>query len=190
MSEVNSERVVAAVPNYNMGVHCAKLVGQLLQQDYDHVYVLDDASTDGSQQAMEPFKDNDRFKFVAGTENLGVGSNRNRILEYEQHGFVHFLDADMMPEDFDGKKVILKAFARHPGAGAIGLRVKNPDDSQYGFNFGPVMNGTGYFLDHAWKKHNKNPSSVQARILKKVFGNGWKISGPICILKTRSVNMW
>jgi hypothetical protein len=38
--------VIAAIPNYNMGEHFRRLLTQLVNQDYDRIFVLDDASTD------------------------------------------------------------------------------------------------------------------------------------------------
>src|SRR5512146_381971 len=86
--------VVVAIPNYNMADSLTVLLPQVLLQDYDDVYVLDDASTDHSRDGAEVYKPDGRF--VAGSENIGPGGNRSRIIDaLSRQAIIHFLDADM-----------------------------------------------------------------------------------------------
>ena len=49
--------VVPAIPNYNMGDNLRRLLPQALAQNYDTVFVLDDASTDHSVDVVSEFGD-------------------------------------------------------------------------------------------------------------------------------------
>jgi GT2 family glycosyltransferase len=90
---MNRLPVVAAVPNYNMGEQLGELLPTLVSGGYDAVFVLDDASTDGSHEIVESL-DND-IHFVSDGVNKGAGSNRNRILGALSHdAIIHFVDAD------------------------------------------------------------------------------------------------
>ena len=71
--------VVAAIPNYNMGQQLAALLPELAQQDYADVFVLDDASTDGSREVVEGFNHGSGVHFVAGAENKGAGPTRGSV---------------------------------------------------------------------------------------------------------------
>jgi GT2 family glycosyltransferase len=170
----NHERVVAAIPNYNMAVTCGSLVAQLLVQDYNHVYVLDDNSTDESPELAKKYSGEDRFTFVAGAENIGAGGNRNRIIDYEKQGIVHFLDADMELTEPNMTQTLRAAFVRHEDAGIIGFRVRNTDGSQYGYNFGPLAKWPRDMATVlSWKTHKRIPKSA-ARVLEKVFHKNWQ----------------
>jgi GT2 family glycosyltransferase len=170
-----NERIVAAIPNYNMGKHAVKLAERLLKQPYDHVYILDDKSTDNSKQLAEKLKGSKRFTFVAGTDNVGAGPNRNRILDYEKQGIVHFMDADVMPVHNDTYEVIQKAFERHPDAAVVVLRVKNPNGSQYEYNFGTWLRIPEDILTvNTWRLNKKLPKKLGDATVKKMFQKRWK----------------
>src|SRR5882724_6321869 len=99
--------VIAAIPNYNMADSLTELLPQLLKQGYDHIYVLDDASTDNSVEVTRRF--GPQVTVIAGEHNLRSGGNRNRILEaHPEECIIHFLDADIRLEADD-----IPAQARH-----------------------------------------------------------------------------
>ncbi len=153
------ERIVAAIPNYNMGEHAAALGKLLLCQDYDHVYVLDDCSTDDSLAQLQKVQDK-RFTVVEGEINVGAGAVRNRILDYEHHGYVHFLDADVVPLSKAMPEAVVAAFGRHPDAGVLGFRVKNPDGSQYQHNYGPLITNPSFLASVPYSKASRRWPSV------------------------------
>ncbi|WP_231737482.1 glycosyltransferase [Mycobacterium sp. IS-1742] len=138
----NRERlpIVAAIPNYNMGGHLRRLLPQVLEQGYDHVFVLDDASTDDSVDVVGGF--GDAVTMVRSGANQGAGANRNQIIgQVDDATVIHFIDADMDIATPRAATVGRELFARYAaqGVGAIGGLVRRADGSQEPFNYGPVF---------------------------------------------------
>ncbi len=132
--------VVAAVPNYNMGDSLRRLLPQLLDQGYDRIFVLDDASNDDSAEAVGEF--GDKVTFVASPVNRGAGANRNQILEHvDDATLIHFVDADMDLLTRGTAAVARDLAARYAGrgVGVIGGLVCRVDGSQEPHNFGPLF---------------------------------------------------
>ncbi|HVV25976.1 MAG TPA: glycosyltransferase family 2 protein [Candidatus Saccharimonadales bacterium] len=126
--------VVAAIPNYNMADSLNALLSQVLEQEYDDVYVLDDASSDHSQEVAESW--GSAVHFIAGRENLGAGGNRNRIIgALGRQALIHFLDADMILET-ERTPEIAREIMR-PDAAFVGGLVKEHNGLQLIFNYGP-----------------------------------------------------
>jgi GT2 family glycosyltransferase len=162
-----------AIPNYNMATQLERLLPTVVNRGYEHVYIFDDHSTDNSEQVVSTFQ-TQGVSFVGSTENKGAASMRNRILEYQQKGIVHFLDSDVTLEGSGNvTNSIRDAFERHPEAGAIGFRVLNPDNSQYDWNFGPkrkLFDGlTWRSLD--WYEQTEN--NICKRVLRHLFKQRW-----------------
>lgn len=135
MPKTPHQEVVAVVPNYNMAGSLKDLLPSLVKQGYDHIYVLDDASTDDSLQVARSFKD---ITVVAGQENRGSGANRNRILEVlpdDSNAIIHFIDADTTLDTPHAPKIARGLFADSRTV-AVGCLVKNLDGSRLLWNWG------------------------------------------------------
>lgn len=170
-------KVFLAIPNYNMGIQLARLLDSVIGCGYDHIYVLDDCSTDNSRQVAERYKEHGTT-FVSTDSNVGAAATRNRILEFQQEGIVHFLDADMELIDSDNTPSTIKAmFERHKDAAAAGFRVRNPDGTQFEWNFGPRRNIMDWFTYHSWEWHkkvkNRGLRKLLATMFKKQWGGWW-----------------
>ncbi|MDY6811680.1 MAG: glycosyltransferase family 2 protein [Actinomycetota bacterium] len=130
--------VIAAIPNYNMADNLRRLLRQVLdEQDYDAVFVLDDASSDHSGDVAREF--GDAVTFVWGRQNSGAGANRNQIIDVVDDGaIIHFIDADMELETPRAAEVARDLFAHYAprGVGAIGGLVVRQDGTQEPHNFG------------------------------------------------------
>lgn len=127
--------VVAAIPNYNMADSLSELLPQVLEQGYDDVYVLDDASTDHSHETVGKFSND--LNYVSGKENLGAGGNRSRILgRIGQKAIIHFIDADMRLET-ERIPEVANEIMPSSGIGFIGGLVKSEAGQQIFWNFGP-----------------------------------------------------
>ena len=132
--------VVAAIPNYNMGGHLRRLLPQVLGQNYDAVFVLDDASTDHTVDVVREFGDD--VKFVCSGENRGAGANRNQIIDHVADDvIIHFVDADMDLETSETPLIARTLVERYreQGVGAIGGLVSRNDGIQEPYNYGPVF---------------------------------------------------
>jgi len=127
--------VIAAIPNYNMAESLQRLLPQVLKQGYEHIYVLDDASTDNSREVVAAF--GPAITFVAGQENLCSGGNRNRILEVlPTNAIIHFLDADTELEGSNVAQTIQGLF-QGSSLKIVGGLVKTPGGTQQIWNYGP-----------------------------------------------------
>ncbi|WP_236950153.1 glycosyltransferase family 2 protein [Mycobacterium sp. MS1601] len=132
--------VVAAIPNYNMGQSLQRLLPQVLNQGYDRVLVLDDASTDTSVDVVAGF--GGAVEMVRSPVNQGAGANRNQVLgQVEDSDLIHFIDADMDLATEHIGSLARDLYTRYAaqGVGAVGGLVSRADGSQEPFNFGPVF---------------------------------------------------
>jgi GT2 family glycosyltransferase len=136
--------VVAAIPNYNMGDNLHRLLPQVLAQDYDGVYVLDDASTDHSADVVRDFGSD--ITLVRSRHNRGAGANRNQIIDQvDDRTLIHFIDADMELQTIGIPATAREVFARYTdqGVGLIGGLVCRLDGSQEPHNYGAVFSAWG-----------------------------------------------
>ncbi|MGH7157878.1 MAG: glycosyltransferase family 2 protein [Candidatus Saccharimonadales bacterium] len=134
--------VIAAIPHYNMPDTLKRLLGQVLSQGYSQVYVLDDNSKNCRiEDIIKPF--GKAVKLISGKQNVGAGSNRNRILEApasELRGAIlHFIDADCTLVTKDIPATARRLFADNPVLGAVGGLILNANGSKYPSNFSPHM---------------------------------------------------
>ncbi|WP_264000022.1 glycosyltransferase family 2 protein [Mycobacterium yunnanensis] len=132
--------VVAAVPNYNMAEHLDRLLPQLLRQGYDHVFVLDDGSTDGSVEVAAKYGAG--VTVVRHAANRGAAANRNQILTcVAGETLIHFVDSDMEVHTDEVAETARKLAAQYEtfGVGVIGGLVCRSDGWQEPFNYGPVF---------------------------------------------------
>ncbi len=129
--------VVAAIPNYNMGQQLAALLPELTSQGYADVFVLDDASTDGSREVVENFNHGSGVHFVTVAENKGAGPTRNLIigaLGYD--AIIHFMDADVTLKTERIPEVVYDVMPTGP-VGFVGGLLLTPEGIQSVWNYGP-----------------------------------------------------
>lgn len=128
-------RLIVAIPNYNGGKNLGHLLPQLLDEDFDAIYVLDDASTDNSLELLYEFSE--RVEVVEGEKNLGPGGNRNRIIPYIQDDdIVMFMDADMVLKTRNVRSIAMGLFKQGKNVGLIGGGILNKRGKPMGFNYG------------------------------------------------------
>ncbi len=131
MAKIN---VVAAIPAYNAAKTLPRLLDELIQQNYDEIFVLDDASSDATIKVAKSY--GSKVRVIAGKQNVGSGANRNRIIGQTEPAIIHFIDADMLLLSKDTPNIIRK-LEWPKDAAYIGGVVRNPDGTQNPFNYGP-----------------------------------------------------
>lgn len=109
-------RVSICIPNYNHGMFIGKAIQSVLDQTYQdfEIIVVDDCSTDNSEEVIKSFKD-PRIKFFRNERNLGMVPNTNKALKLAKGEFIGILNSD----DYYGQKMIetaLKMF-ENPSVG-------------------------------------------------------------------------
>lgn len=84
------------LPVYNSENFLCRAIKSVLNQSYHNweLIIINDGSTDNSEQIIEEIKKNDsRIKYIY-QENSGAGAARNIGLKYSKGDFVAFLDSD------------------------------------------------------------------------------------------------
>lgn len=111
------------IVNYNVKYfleQCLLSVQKAMQGMEAEVWVIDNASTDGSKAYLEP-----RFpavKFCWNTENIGFGRACNQGLAQSTGKYILFLNPDtIVPEDCF--TACINFFNQTPDAGAVGIRM-------------------------------------------------------------------
>jgi hypothetical protein len=105
-------RVSAIVPTYNTRAHVRAAVDSLLGQSFEalEVIVIDDASSDGSTEALADLAD-PRLRIVRHRRNQGLSGARNTGLGLARGEYVALLDADdvALPRRFERQVALLDA---------------------------------------------------------------------------------
>ena len=92
---VGRPTVSVVIATYNRAHLIARAIGSVLDQTYTdfEVIVVDDASTDDTEQVVKEFRDS-RVLYARHHENKGGGSARNTGIGLAQGEYVAFLDSD------------------------------------------------------------------------------------------------
>src|ERR1700682_2717826 len=94
--------------------------GCSLPVDSTEVFIVDNASSDGSPDFLEPlFPD---FSFIRNIENNGFAKANNQALRLCKGDFVLFLNPDIILAE-DSLDLCLSFFKDYPDAGALGVRM-------------------------------------------------------------------
>lgn len=92
------------------------------------IIVVDNASGDGSADMVRNcFPE---VKLIEAGSNLGFGKANNMAIPYSTGRYVLFLNPDTIMLK-DTTKRVLEFMEDNPGVGALGCRMKSPDDSQF-----------------------------------------------------------
>ncbi|MBV8981388.1 MAG: glycosyltransferase family 2 protein [Acidimicrobiia bacterium] len=121
-------RVSAVVVNYNAREHLLDCIRSLRADGVGEIIVVDNASTDGSVEAVRRI-DPDVVVVPTGG-NLGFGSAANRGLAVARAEYVTVLNPDAVVEG-GTIKTLAEALDADPGLGAVAPRVDNPDGTLY-----------------------------------------------------------
>ena len=131
--------VSVVIPTYNCASFLREAIQSVQSQDYKNteIIVVDDGSTDNTDEVLKPFLDTIT---VIKQTNQGVSSARNNGISHAQGDFIAFLDAD----DF-----------WHPGKLSLQMKFlsENPDIAGVFSDFG-LADETGNITDTSYIKDN------------------------------------
>ncbi|WP_400243381.1 glycosyltransferase family 2 protein [Niallia sp. JL1B1071] len=154
-----SKAIAIVICNWNKKddvLLCIESVLNSSYQDYD-LYVVDNASTDGSVQAIEEEYSN-RVNIIVNDGNLGGSGGFNTGIKHVlQRGYkyIQLLDNDVIID----KEAINEAYLvmeKHEEIGAVGAEIylqKNPNKV---FEFGSIIDWMKYDIDILPNRENKN----------------------------------
>lgn len=87
--------VSVIMPVYNGAKYIRRAVESVWEQEvFAELFVIDDNSTDGTDQVLAAYKDRENFHYIRNKENLGVSGSRNLGVRKARGRYVAFLDAD------------------------------------------------------------------------------------------------
>ncbi len=89
--------ISVCMAHYNKGALALEAVQSVLAQDYPYfeLVLVDDASTDGSAQALQALADADeRMHFIDLGQRVGAAAARNRALHASRGTCIFFMDSD------------------------------------------------------------------------------------------------
>ncbi len=83
------------MPSYNTAPYIEETIQSVLYQTYTNweLVIVDDCSTDNTDQVLEKIKDN-RIRYFKNKENLGAALSRNKALREAKGQWIAFLDSD------------------------------------------------------------------------------------------------
>ncbi|HEX2178840.1 MAG TPA: glycosyltransferase, partial [Actinomycetota bacterium] len=128
---VSPAELAVVVVNFDSGEHlrnCISRLGPAAGDTPIQVVVVDNASTDGSQDGLSDIDPD--VLLLENPQNRGYGRACNQGFAATDAPFVCFLNPDIVPES-DSLWLMLKALADRPGVGVLGPRLVNPDGSTY-----------------------------------------------------------
>ncbi len=93
--EAAATKVSIVIPAYNLATLLPRAVESALNQTYQEVevVVVDDGSTDETEQVVQPYLKDPRFHYLK-QENRGLPAARNRGFREATGEYVNFLDSD------------------------------------------------------------------------------------------------
>lgn len=114
---MHSPLVSVIIPAYNQDRFIGDAIQSVLDQTYQNfeIIVVNDASTDNTDEVVRRFKD-ERLKYIVQTENVRLSATRNTAMRASQGQILALLDADDIfhPEKLQAHTAFL---AEHPEIG-------------------------------------------------------------------------
>lgn len=90
------ELVSIIMPSYNTAKYIAESIRSILAQTYDNweLLIVDDCSTDNTDEIVTPFLSDERIKYFKNEKNSGAAISRNKALREAEGKWIAFLDSD------------------------------------------------------------------------------------------------
>ena len=162
MTAVGQGEVSAVVVSYNVRDLLVLCVASLRAEGIEHIVVVDNASKDGSVEAIR--RADPDVEVVALEHNLGFGSGANRGVARTTTPFVAILNPDLEVEP-GATKALLDVLEREPDVGIVAPRIETPDGRLYpsARTFPDMLDAAGHaFLHFVWRS---NPFSRRYKML-------------------------
>lgn len=107
-----SELVSIIMPSYNTAQYIRESIESVLSQTYGdwELIIVDDCSTDNTDEIVQPFLSDDRIKYFKNEQNSGAAVSRNKALREAKGKWIAFLDSDdlWLPEKLEKQIAFMK----------------------------------------------------------------------------------
>ena len=128
------------MPSYNTAEYIAESIKSVLDQTYTdwELIIVDDCSTDNTDEAVAPFLTDGRIKYLKNDKNSGAAVSRNKALREAGGKWIAFLDSDdlWLPEKLERQISFMEENGYHfsytnyseidPDGNPSGVRVSGP----------------------------------------------------------------
>ena len=112
-----SQLVSIIMPSYNTAEYIADSIKSVLDQTYTdwELIIVDDCSTDNTDEAVAPFLSDERIKYFKNEKNSGAAVSRNYALREAKGKWIAFLDSDDLwfPEKLEKQVGFMKKNGYH-----------------------------------------------------------------------------
>lgn len=109
-----NELVSIIMPSYNSELYIKGAIQSVLAQTYTNweLIIVDDCSTDNTQNIIESFLDDDRIRLYKNEHNSGAAISRNYALREAKGKWIAFLDSDDLwhPEKLEKQLCFMKEY--------------------------------------------------------------------------------
>lgn len=109
--------ISVCIPCFNDALSIGLLLDKILDSRFKgfEVLVLDDASTDETEEVMKDFR---KVRYIKHLKNTGVGKTRNDLAKAARGEILLYFDADVLPKG-DIAKEVADYFKAHPEVDAV-----------------------------------------------------------------------
>lgn len=110
-------KVSFVIPSYNRVAWLGQAIESCLGQTIEdvEVVVVNDCSTDGTEELLEFYKNNPRVKIITNEKNLGAGTSRNIGAEAASSEIIAVMDSDDMVINTRAEDIV-NWFDKNPGS--------------------------------------------------------------------------
>jgi len=117
----DDEKISVIIPTYNRSHYLKKSINSVLNQKYENIeiIVINDASTDNTQQIIEEFNNN-RIIHIKNEKRIGANSSRSIGLRTASGKYIAFLDDDDYYCDDYKLKNQIDLFNKNKNIGFVG----------------------------------------------------------------------
>ncbi len=153
--------VAAVIVSYNVRDLLVACVDSLRQEGIDHIVVVDNASADGSADAV---RGQPGVEVLALSRNLGFGSAANRGVARTHSAYVAVMNPDVVVEP-GATKALVASLESDAGLAVVGPRIETLDGQLYPSvrTFPDLTDAAGHaFLHFVWPS---NPFTRRYRML-------------------------
>lgn len=125
MSTTTHPLVSFAILSYNRKEYLRKAIDSILQQSYDsiEIVIVDNNSSDGTEELFVTEFKQPNIRFVQLTNNLGVSIGRNVVMGMAKGDLLIVIDDDAELTDPAATRLIVEKFSTDPQIGALAFKI-------------------------------------------------------------------
>lgn len=167
-------KVTVVIPTYNRCKVVQRAIASVRKQTYQdyEIVVVDDGSTDDTQQHFTESQLDACVRYVRLPYNMGVHMARNKGIDESKGSIIAFLDSDdeWFPETL---ATIVGIYKKYPNVGFVGAPFRTPDGEMTGVD---RKSGIVPFEDFLCERNQRRIKTGIPTVRKSIIGTDrWKV---------------